>query len=1032
MIDSLRLAARCTIGIWLLIQATFKYLLPILAIPCGVIMMFSFTRANVLSMVGALTLLPPTSLLGQVPPFQHYTTRDGLISNGVNSIVQDSQERLWIGTAEGINVYNGYEFTTYRTPDGLAQDYVTCLASSRITPGLMWVGTLGNGISRFHEGRFTTLSPDTGSASNIITALMEDDSGTLWCGTRNGLYILSDPKESSLKRISVGNVEDIIQVANRDVWVAMDESIMVFPAREESVSEDHARRLRESHIVGMFADADGSVWLAGQDGKLMHYRETELLARRSLPVGSVNSIIEDTEGIIWACTDSGLCEISKHQFESGSIQRYTMTSGLAANSIKAGYVDHEGNVWFGAAWAGAGLLKLSHRNLTIIPIGKLPLGLFYQSALTVSRGRVWGISVGGIVELWRDEQNHWVKRFHANPELHIAGMAVAVQSVPHGGIAIQDSDGTVYKYIERVSRGGETQLELVRSYRAQSYFPGHHSLAFLPDEKGNIWLSVSGVGIIAIGDEGRLMKLLPLHELPSFDIRAMYVDRGGTVWFGGVDGGVAFLRHGDFNERLQYLKSGDGLPDERIRSIGQDSKGRMLFGTRFSGLAVYDGHHFTTVSIRDGLTSNCVWSVSVDSSGHIWSGTQMGLQGIDESTLQPLPMIKGFADEGVISCRITDGTVIGYRYGSLILYNTTMRDTNPASLPIYITHLETNGRRADLNGRLEFAFDRNSCTIGFVGISFKEENKLQYRYRMLGIDDEWSKVTTERAVTLAELPPRTYTFEVKAISSDGAESRKPAILTFSILPPPWRTWWAYTTYVLCTLVAVAGWRRYEIRKIRGRERAEAAVREARLHAELEKQRTRMQIARDLHDEVGSTLSSISLFAQAVKKSSKDDNTSRFISLISESSSHAKEAMSDIIWSIDPSNDSWKTIVAKLQRYASDLFESRGILHTIEIPSLVPEIQIDPQRRRHFWLLFKEIVANVANHSKCTRVDIKLSVEEGTVHLSVRDNGIGFDPAADFHGNGVRNIRSRAGMIAATAQVYSSPDQGTEWVITFTV
>jgi len=341
--------------------------------------------------------------------------------------------------------------------------------------------------------------------------------------------------------------------------------------------------------------------------------------------------------------------------------------------------------------------------------------------------------------------------------------------------------------------------------------------------------------------------------------------------------------------------------------------------------------------------------------------------------------------------------------------------------------------------------DFNTLTIRFVGLSFREDAGLVYQYRLANLNPEWSPRGTERQVTFAQLPPGPYNFEVRAMNSEGRQSLQPASLTFTILPPFWRTWWAYCSYAILTIAGLALWRRYEFRSIRQKEREASELREVRLRAEvaevraqaaetqkqLEQQQTRIQIARDLHDEVGSTLSSIGLFAQAMTRktgATSHGDANRFLALITESSSHAKEAISDIIWSIDPGNDNWEIVISKFRRYSSDILETRNIKHKIEMETPPATVAVDPHHRRHLWLLLKEIMTNIVKHSSCTEATILLGVTDGTIHLMVKDNGIGFDSTVTHEGNGLRNIYARTSALGASVSVESSREQGTRWTI----
>jgi len=181
--------------------------------------------------------------------------------------------------------------------------------------------------------------------------------------------------------------------------------------------------------------------------------------------------------------------------------------------------------------------------------------------------------------------------------------------------------------------------------------------------------------------------------------------------------------------------------------------------------------------------------------------------------------------------------------------------------------------------------------------------------------------------------------------------------------------------------------------------------------------------------------SISYFAQALRNETDSrylNGAEKFLSLISESASHAKEAISDIIWSIDPANDDWEKISAKLRRYASDLFESKAIRYQIDLPGAFPLDKMKMERRRNFWLVFKEMVTNAARHSQCTEIKIQLSASSKLFHLIIQDNGQGFDSEVAAAGNGIRNIRVRAQNLNAYLDLQTSPQSGTRWQMTFQI
>ena len=221
-----------------------------------------------------------------------------------------------------------------------------------------------------------------------------------------------------------------------------------------------------------------------------------------------------------------------------------------------------------------------------------------------------------------------------------------------------------------------------------------------------------------------------------------------------------------------------------------------------------------------------------------------------------------------------------------------------------------------------------------------------------------------------------------------------------------------------------------------REREKAALREAELklqtletRKELEKEQVRNRIARDLHDELSATLSSIYFFSEALKGKEKDPSGhGRYVDLIAEGATDAQEKVQDIIWSINSANDSWEELLIKCRRFASDLLDSKEIDYEIDLPDNLPQPAIDMEQRRDFWLMFKEIVTNIARHSRANGAFFGLSRDGDFLKLEIRDDGIGFEASQSTHRHGLKNIRTRAEKLGATCQLQTAPDRGTHWTI----
>lgn len=279
-----------------------------------------------------------------------------------------------------------------------------------------------------------------------------------------------------------------------------------------------------------------------------------------------------------------------------------------------------------------------------------------------------------------------------------------------------------------------------------------------------------------------------------------------------------------------------------------------------------------------------------------------------------------------------------------------------------------------------------------------------------GFDSDWSEWTTETTKDYTNIPEGNYTFKVRARNIHNKISRA-GTFDFTVLPPWYRTFWAYGIYLF-----IIGGMLYGAHKVR-------------VNRIFREQRIRNRIASDLHDDVSATLSSITYFAQAIRQMKSGEQTERFVELISESAAEAKEKITDIIWSIDPENDDWVNLLSKCRRFASDLLESKNMDYELDIDSDIDH-PLDLVLRQHLWLIFKEMVVNAARHSDAQKVEVRLGMQDNILRLVVQDNGAGIEgELAKKSGHGIKNIQKRAKEIGAKLQLETDPEVGTRWIMT---
>ena len=275
---------------------------------------------------------------------------------------------------------------------------------------------------------------------------------------------------------------------------------------------------------------------------------------------------------------------------------------------------------------------------------------------------------------------------------------------------------------------------------------------------------------------------------------------------------------------------------------------------------------------------------------------------------------------------------------------------------------------------------------------------------LTGQDNGWSPVTRYSDVAF-DLKPGTYTFKVAAKNADGIWSRRPAVFRFTIKPPFWFSWWFMLIMTALTVFVAYSAYRYKLSKA--------------LALEL----LRNKISTDLHDDIGSTLSSISILSEVAARE-KEQKSKRILGEINERSHLLMEKMDDIVWSISTQNDTAGNLFSRIQQFASTILEARDIEYEFRVPDKLKEMKLDMQRRQHIYLVLKEAINNLIKYSRCTTVCILAEYAGGWLKVEIIDDGVGFDTNQLSSGNGLANMKKRTEAMHGKLCIASSPGKGT--------
>ncbi len=463
----------------------------------------------------------------------------------------------------------------------------------------------------------------------------------------------------------------------------------------------------------------------------------------------------------------------------------------------------------------------------------------------------------------------------------------------------------------------------------------------------------------------------------------------------------------------------EGLNINNVRSICPATNGAIWIGTSGGGMNVTDQsmQQFRYFTVKNGLPDNIVYSTVEDNDGKLWLGTNKGICYFDpeKNYIRNYGMrdgIQNYEFNTNAALRTSEGEIVLAGVGGFnIFHPDSIRQTSYVP-PVVISEFKVNDKTYPLSEKIVLAHDQNSISIQFAGLSYFKNKYNLYAYRLDGVNSEWVYCDTRRFSNFAGLPPGEYTFHVKASNYNGDWNNEGAVIHFEITPPFWNTWWFRSILVIVLAGLI-----YLLFLIRLKQR---------LRLEL----IRNKIARDLHDEVGSNLASISLFSEVAREKTNNPQMASIIGKISNYTQTSQDAINDIVWMINTGNDSFERIFARMKKHSSELFEATTTILHMNFDDRLNAMKLQMDNRKNFYLIYKEAVTNIVRHAKARNAGIFVSLVDDNVELSVKDDGTGFDLAAEQTGTGLINMRQRAALIHAELEIKSAPGKGTQIKLTF--
>src|SRR5579862_1008829 len=534
------------------------------------------------------------------------------------------------------------------------------------------------------------------------------------------------------------------------------------------------------------------------------------------------------------------------------------------------------------------------------------------------------------------------------------------------------------------------------------------------DKKNNIWFVLYN-GNLATWNANSA-KIIVFKNLlkDNTPIDGLCIDPRNNIWItAGKYGLCEFDRSNEILTRnilpAQHAILTSSLNDSII--AGSTADNRIFFYNTFTGAS----HFF---DIAKSTSSNNIQRILIHRLSDIWflTNDEIGRLNTNNLKISSYNINDGIRDHFFeqASLQTSNGNILVAGHSGVIYFNPDNIKTIPPPPDVSITDLNIEQQNLSVDSLMQYDsvslfHNQNEITINYASLSFIGRNTDEYLYQMEGVDLDWIFAGKRRSVTYANLVPGNYIFKVKSKNRDGLETEHVTYLHIIINPPWQKTWWAYLMWIF-VLASIL----YAIYDYRKRVRKELS-------------RIRQKIATDLHDDIGSTLNSISVYSEIAGKQlqTNTENAKDLLNKMGASSRNMIDTMNDIVWAINPKNDQFENILQRMQYFAGELLSGKNILLQFEVHDKVKSIKLPMEKRKNVYLIFKEAITNAYKYSNAKTVNVTITAGLNILLMIIADDGIGFDTdKKSLAGNGLKNMETRAKEIGARLNVTSLQTKST--------